>query len=463
VVLKAIIDHKRKECQNIQSEAAAILPGLKPSCRSLAKALRPGSSPYGGGNYILECKKASPSKGLIRPHFDLSYITESYAPHASAVSVLTDSKYFQGEFRFVRQASESLTQPILCKDFFLEPAQIQWARFHGADAILLMLSVLSDDTYKTCAAEAKKWNLDILTEVHDEQECRRAVALGAEIIGINNRNLNDLSINLKTTGMLAPLIPKDRILISESGFYSHHDTRELRGQVDGFLVGSSLMEQDSLPQAVKQLIYGRVKVCGLTRQEDAREAEQCGATWGGMILHADSPRLIALDHAEKLARSTPLRWAGIFVNAPHETILETAVRCRLSAVQLHGQESLQRIEELRKTLPEHIEIWKAHALDLDQDIPDLRPEHPVNRFLVDRMAGGQRGGTGLRLDWRRLKQQGHLSEAILAGGLNPDNASQADELGTWALDVSSGLETRPGHKDPEKIKLFFNRLRGGNP
>ena len=466
MALEAIIAKKREECVQIRSLARAILPKLEPSQRSFSQALRPDPGKKQGDAFILECKKASPSKGLIREDFDLEQILESYAPFASAVSILTDSEFFQGDFSFLKAANQKIRQPILCKDFILEPAQVQWARFHGADAILLMLSVLTDEQYRICAAEAQKWNLDILTEIHDEHECRRALELGAPIVGINNRNLKDLSIDLSTTSRLASLVPKDRILISESGIYTHQDVLKLRCMVDGFLVGSSLMERTDLSLAVRELIFGRVKVCGLTSMQDAELAYQHGASWGGMILHAASIREIDLKTAKTMCDKIPLRWVGVFADAPVEKILRAVEYCALDVVQLHGQESLHQIESLRQVLPSHVKIWKALSLTIEESIPCLKAEAPIDRFLLDRMVHGRRGGTGLALNWDSLSREPSRNHAILAGGLNTSNIAEADQLGMWALDVASGLENTPdGEKAPEKnrkkMKIFFDRLRGG--
>ncbi|HEY5715533.1 MAG TPA: bifunctional indole-3-glycerol-phosphate synthase TrpC/phosphoribosylanthranilate isomerase TrpF, partial [Psychromonas sp.] len=177
--------------------------------------------------FILECKKASPSKGLIREKFDLDLIAGTYKNYASAISVLTDEKYFQGDFEYVSQVREQVSQPVLCKDFIIDPYQIYLARFYQADAILLMLSVLDDDAYQAYRDTAHSLNMGVLTEVSNEHELIRAIALNAQVIGINNRDLRDLSIDLTRTKKLAARIPADRIVISESGIYNHSQVKEL--------------------------------------------------------------------------------------------------------------------------------------------------------------------------------------------------------------------------------------------
>ncbi|MFV8797543.1 bifunctional indole-3-glycerol phosphate synthase/phosphoribosylanthranilate isomerase, partial [Yersinia sp. LJYL362] len=154
--------------------------------------------------FILECKKASPSKGVIRDNFNPVEIATVYQNYASAISVLTDEKYFQGNFDFLPQVSAAVTQPVLCKDFIIDAYQIQLARFYQADAILLMLSVLDDETYRRLAAVAHSLNMGVLTEASNAEELDRAIALEAKVVGINNRDLRDLSIDLNRTRELAP-------------------------------------------------------------------------------------------------------------------------------------------------------------------------------------------------------------------------------------------------------------------
>ncbi|MDE5285579.1 MAG: bifunctional indole-3-glycerol phosphate synthase/phosphoribosylanthranilate isomerase, partial [Buchnera aphidicola] len=177
--------------------------------------------------FILECKKQSPSLGLLRQDFNLYKIANIYKKYANAISVLTDEKYFHGNFKFIKEIRNYLDQPILCKDFFIDPYQVYLARYYHADAILLMLSILNNDEYLHMSNIAQKMNMDVLTEIHTKEELKRAITLKAKIIGINNRNLHDLSINLKNTADLAPLIPNNVTIISESGLQTHHQIKRL--------------------------------------------------------------------------------------------------------------------------------------------------------------------------------------------------------------------------------------------
>ncbi|WP_432453820.1 MULTISPECIES: bifunctional indole-3-glycerol-phosphate synthase TrpC/phosphoribosylanthranilate isomerase TrpF [unclassified Agarivorans] len=420
---------------------------VEPSDRSFYQAL--SGTP---AKFILECKKASPSKGLIRPEFDLDFIAGVYKNYAAAISVLTDSKYFQGEFEYVTQVREQVSQPVLCKDFFIDEYQIYLARYHQADAILLMLSVLDDNEYSLLADVAHKLKLGVLTEVSNQQELERAIALNAKVIGINNRNLRDLSITLERTPELAKQIPEDRIIISESGIYKHQQVRELAKYANGFLVGSSLMSQDDVDMACRKLILGENKICGLSREQDVIAAHQAGAVYGGLIFAEKSPRHISLAQARQLIQAAPLNFVGVFVNHPLEDVAAIANQLQLHAVQLHGSEDEQYIHQL-KSLLNHSLVWKALA------VATQLPEAPKNadKILFDSKIADQFGGTGQTFDWQLLGE--HSQGAMLAGGISPDNIQQALTLGAAGLDLNSGVEQSPGIKDAHKIARAFQLIR----
>ncbi|WP_033575532.1 bifunctional indole-3-glycerol-phosphate synthase TrpC/phosphoribosylanthranilate isomerase TrpF [Dickeya chrysanthemi] len=405
--------------------------------------------------FILECKKASPSKGLIRADFDPVAIAQVYQDYASAISVLTDEKYFQGDFAFLTQVSAAVTQPVLCKDFIIDPYQIYLARYYQADAILLMLSVLDDVQYRQLAQVAHSLNMGILTEVSNEAELERAIALEARVVGINNRDLRDLSIDLNRTRTLAPRLPADVVVISESGISRHAQIQELSQYANGFLIGSSLMEEEDLTLAVRRVILGENKVCGLTRPDDAAVAFQAGAVYGGLIFVASSPRCVTTSQARAVMAGAPLRYVGVFRDAPLAEIAEAASSLQLAAVQLHGHEDAATIAALRAQLPAACQIWKAQSVG--DTLPPLALTH-VDRVLLD---NGQ-GGSGQAFDWSLL--QGHsLQQVLLAGGLSPDNAAQAAKLGAAGLDFNSGVESHPGIKDPQKIAAVFQTLRTAQP
>ena len=408
--------------------------------------------------FILECKKASPSKGLIREDFDLDLIASVYKNYASAISVLTEEKYFQGDMEYINQVRQQVTQPVICKDFIVDPYQIYLARYYQADAILLMLSVLDDDAYQAYRDTAHSLNMGVLTEVSNEHELVRAIALNAKVIGINNRDLRDLSIDLNRTKELAVKIPKDRIVISESGIYNHQQVKELSQYANGFLVGSSIMSKANIDRACRQLILGENKVCGLTHARDAADAHKAGAIYGGLIFVEQSARFVALEQARLVMLGAPLMYVGVFQNEEIELIAYTAKSLGLSAVQLHGDETPKYIKQLLSLLPKNCQIWKAHGVS--DSLPAFE-KYNVTKHVLDTRVGTQSGGTGQVFDWSLLDKQNNIDKStiLLAGGLNPDNAQQAALLGCAGLDFNSGVESEPGKKDAEKLNRSFAEIR----
>lgn len=401
--------------------------------------------------FILECKKASPSKGVIRENFNPADIAAVYKNYASAISVLTDEKYFQGSFDFLPLVSAAVTQPVLCKDFIIDAYQIQLARFYQADAILLMLSVLDDDRYRQLAAVAHSLNMGVLTEASNAKELDRAIALGAKVVGINNRDLRDLSISLDRTRELAPRLPKGVTVISESGINNYQQVRELSHFANGFLIGSALMSEPDLNAAVRRVLLGENKVCGLTRAQDAAAAYHAGAVYGGLIFVGSSPRYVDIAKARTVISGAPLKYVGVFRDAKIETVQQTAERLSLAAVQLHGQEDQSYINQLRAILPASCQIWRA--LRVDDAVPQRNLQH-VERYVLDH----GNGGTGQRFDWSLLAGQ-PLDNVLLAGGLSADNCCAAAQLGCAGLDFNSGVESAPGIKDPQLIAAVFQTLR----
>ncbi|CNH33409.1 bifunctional indole-3-glycerol-phosphate synthase TrpC/phosphoribosylanthranilate isomerase TrpF [Yersinia mollaretii] len=401
--------------------------------------------------FILECKKASPSKGVIRDNFNPADIAAVYKNYASAISVLTDEKYFQGSFDFLPQVSAVVTQPVLCKDFIIDDYQIQLARFYQADAILLMLSVLDDERYRQLAAVAHSLNMGVLTEASNGEELDRAIALGAKVVGINNRDLRDLSIDLNRTRELAPRLPAGVTVISESGINHYRQVRELSDVANGFLIGSALMSEPNLNAAVRRVLLGENKVCGLTRAQDAAAAYNAGAVYGGLIFVDSSPRNVDIAQARSVISGAPLKYVGVFRDAKIDTIQQIAEQLSLAAVQLHGQEDQTYINQLRDVLPADCQIWKAQRVS--DTLPTRNLAH-VERYVLD---NGQ-GGTGQTFDWSLLAGES-LDNVLLAGGVSADNCGAAAQLGCAGLDLNSGVEKAPGIKDPQLVAAVFNTLR----
>ena len=255
-VLDSIVQARRERIEELRTRFGHLRAEELPhSQRSFAAALRTRSGGAAGPQpaLIMECKAASPSRGTIRSNYDPAALAAQYAPHAAAVSVLTEPDRFNGSFDDLAAVREVVDVPVLCKDFIVDEVQVLAARSLGADAVLLMLSVVPDDVYRELAALAHSLGMEVLTEVSTPEEMHRAAALGAEVIGINNRDLRTLDTNLARTEELAPLAPAGVVLIGESGVSTPDDVRRLSGLVDALLVGSSLSGAPDPAEAARDL------------------------------------------------------------------------------------------------------------------------------------------------------------------------------------------------------------------
>ncbi len=208
---------------------------------------------------IAEVKKASPSKGIIRANFNPVEIAQTYASNgASAISVLTESRYFQGSLDNLKNIRDTLGNkglPLLRKDFIVDPYQIYESRAYGADGLLLIVAILEPEKLKELLELSHELGMNCLVEVHNEAEIKVALKSQARIIGINNRDLRDFTVDLATTERLRPLIPRDRIVVSESGIKDRSDIEKLRGMgVDAVLIGESLLSAANIAVRMKELL-----------------------------------------------------------------------------------------------------------------------------------------------------------------------------------------------------------------
>lgn len=257
-VLARICDVKREHIARKKAERS--FAAVEAEARAQAKtrgfvaALRRAAAKHFG--LIAELKKASPSKGLIRADFDPVVLARAYeAGGATCLSVLTDEPYFQGRDDYLVAARRSVALPVLRKDFMLDVYQVAEARALGADCILLIMAALSDGQAAELEATAGDYGMDVLIEIHDRAELDRALALKSPLIGINNRDLKSLKVDLKTAETLAPHLPKDRVAVGESGLERHADLERLAAVgIRSFLVGESLMRKPDVAQATRELL-----------------------------------------------------------------------------------------------------------------------------------------------------------------------------------------------------------------
>jgi indole-3-glycerol phosphate synthase/phosphoribosylanthranilate isomerase len=370
---------------------------------------------------IAEIKRRSPSAGDIRPDADPAAIAAAYAASgAAAISVLVDER-FGGTWDDLRAARAATDAPLLAKGFFSTEEHLRTAREAGADAALLLLRDLDDGSCAALLRAAAALGLDTLVEAHDAEELDRAVALGAEVIGINARDLATFRIDRAAQLELVARAPRDRVVVAESGIESRAQgaAAELAG-ADAILVGSALMRAPD-PAAKLAALLSRplVKVCGLTREEDVAAAAEAGADLAGFVLVPESPRAAA--------RVLPVP----------ETMLSVAVwvgEAGESAAEL-DQVHVREQGKVRGRDAELLRAGERVARVLDLPWQEEDPEH-----------------------WRRAA--GAEGRIVLAGGLGPDNVRAAIEaVRPWAVDASSRLESAPGIKDREKVRAYVEAAR----
>lgn len=451
-VLEGIVAKRRTHLPAIRERLAYVdLASLPRSERSFYDALR------GTNRFIMECKSASPSLGLIREHYEPGAIARVYSRYASAISVLCEPDRFGGDYDHLQTVALSTHLPVLCKDFIVDPIQVYAARYFGADAILLMMSIVDDDTYAELKQLADSLGLDVLTEAITEEEVARATAFGIDVIGINNRNLHDLSIDLTRSERLSHHVPSGKVIVSESGIRDNQTVRRLGSHANAFLVGSQLTGTPDIDRAARELVYGHNKVCGLTTWSAAQAARAAGAVYGGFIFEEASPRNVSRETAlEIIAHEPDLNYVAV---SRRTSGWEELAFDGIAALQLHApyqgstEAELELIESVRAVAGER-QVWRAidmtapHAPALASALADA-----ADMLILDSGAGG----TGTSFDWTTVPD-GVKKKALLAGGLNPDNLPDALRVGTVGLDINSGVEVN-GRKDTALIAKAFDTIR----
>lgn len=409
MILDAIVKNKRKEVELRKGE----LPVCEKSRRH-----------YSGG-LIAEIKRKSPSENMIGEVDPAKQAALYERGGASAISVLCDEKYFGGSLDDLEAVAARVEIPVLCKDFIVDEFQIYEARSKGADIILLIVAVLSDEELVEFKKAADSLGMQSIFEVHDEDELERALESGAEIVGINNRNLKDFSIDLGLSAKLAAKIPDGVLKIAESGIYDFDD---VPSGVDGILVGTSIMRSPFVYLKIKELL-GRplLKTCGIRTVEDARICEELDVDMVGLNFVPSSKRFIS-DATAVRAELKNCKVVGVFKDQSLDEVNRIAEKYDLDLIQLSGSEDYasQCVRPVIKGM----------------QVREVKPKE-VSFGLVD----GRVPGSGERVEYDGLQ-----TGLMIAGGLNAENLEQViSEYKPLGVDVASGIET-DGKVDQEKIK-----------
>jgi indole-3-glycerol phosphate synthase len=256
--LSEIIEQKKKDLRQGKTFFSYCRLRLLSKVSHPLRPFRENISRLGKLNLIAEIKQASPSRGLIRQDFDAQKIARIYEEAgAAAISVLTEEHFFKGELASLNRIRKTTATPILRKDFIIDEFQIYESYVYGADAILLIARILEEKKLRDFIALAHKLGLDCLVEVHDVEDLKKALSAGSRIIGINNRDLNSFQTDLKTTARLRPLIPGDKIVVSESGIKDPEDIRELKGLgLNAVWIGEAFLDSSDISQKIRSLMQG---------------------------------------------------------------------------------------------------------------------------------------------------------------------------------------------------------------
>ena len=454
-------------------------------------------------NFICEVKKASPSKGIIAEHFPYLDIAKEYeVAGAAAISVLTEPDFFKGDKKYLQEIASTVKIPVLRKDFIIDEYQIYQAKVWGASAILLICACLDVPTLTKFRELADSLGLSSLVEAHDESEVQMAIDCGARIIGVNNRNLKDFTVDVQNSVRLRNLVEDDVIFVSESGLETPEDIQVLRDNNIGVaLMGETFMRS---PNKVEKLayLYGptyytpKVKMCGISKVETIPAIVDAKPDYMGLVF-APSKRQVTVEQAKTLvdelhkqyekaygevaapmntgtaqdsqdsqdsqnsqefvlgnSNFEKIKTVGVFVNETVENLLKIVEEVKLDVIQLHGDEDESFIQTLKEQ--SNVEVWKAvqvrSAADAEKWI-----DSSADMLLFDAYHKDERGGTGEVFDWSSLDE--FERPFMLAGGMDSTNVARAIRtVRPYGIDISSGIETE-GVKDNEKIKAFTNIVR----
>ena len=456
-------------------------PGAGPSPRRFVDPfLRPGT------HVIAEVKRSSPSAGAISGStLDIVAQARAYAAGgAAAISVLCEPHWFGGSVDDLRRVRAAVSIPVLAKEFVVDRRQLAHLRAAGADAVLL-LAVLHPtvDALRSLADEARSLGLEPLVEAHDEAELEVAVASGARVVGINNRDLRTLEVDTTRADRLRPLVPDDRLVIAESGLRDPRTVARWRALgFDGVLVGEALMRSADPTATTRSFAAaGRapddpvnvarrplVKICGIRDATGVDAAIGAGADAIGLNLVDGTPRAIPVDVAATLAArarsvARPPQVVLVTADLPPDRLAQAVATVDPDAIQFHGDEGSDGLAAAPRP------VWRAVRLAGDPADALARAqsakESGASRILLDSAVAGQLGGTGVRSDPSAAATVARATPVILAGGLTAADVGEAlRAIPAVGVDVSTGVEVprvegEPPRKDPFLVGLFVKRAK----
>lgn len=482
-VLLKIVENKAQELsvRKKKLSLSQLKKLVKPSTRDFRQALlKTKSKPA----LIAEIKKKSPSKHEAQrsnfvakisvPHLAQLYETSG----ANAISVLCDQKFFGGGLKDLQTAALATQKiPLLCKDFIIDEYQIYEARCHGADAILLIASLLSTDQIAHFLEIAYSLKMAAICEVHTFDELQRVLSTKAQIVGINNRDLHTFNIDLQNTNQLVDHIPKDKIIISESGISARADVEKLSLRVNAILVGTSIVESEDPRAKIKELIAAPhsevsaqklIKLCGIRKLKDAISCGKLGVDFIGLNFVPTSKRKIDFAEAEKIcqqpsikckSKSSGTKIVGIFKDQPLVEVNKIAKKLNLDFIQLSGQELLAYVSQCAKP------VIKTISLNSEKDFQTAAKFAEKSAYIL---FDGPSPGSGKTFDEKLFQSTNSKTVSALeklcgkffiAGGLNSKNlCNQLKTTHALGADLASGIETN-GEVDQKKIQEIIKLLK----
>ena len=468
-ILEKIIAVKRQEVSIAKQERPIekLMQGtyFDTPCRSLASSLRGSKT-----GIIAEFKRKSPSLGWIHADAVPEEVTSAYSDGgASGISILTDESFFGGHLTYIERCRMGVKCPILRKDFIIDEYQLYEAKSVGADAVLLIAAALTKKEAYALARKAHELGLETLMEVHAEDELDKLNEF-VDMVGVNSRNLKTFKTDVQVAVRLSELLPKEMVKVAESGIHNVETIERLRRcGFEGFLMGECFMSQSDPGKALSNVVSEleqrgcsplKVKVCGMRDAENIKAIASLRPEYMGFIFYEKSPRYVG-NLFPKTIQSLPyhINKVGVFVNAPVTDVVEASRKYGLNVVQLHGQESVEQVRELRS---QGLKVIKAISVKDEDSVSAAQAYEGEVDFLLFDTATKDVGGSGRHFDWNVLKMYRGKTPYFLSGGIGHEDLSAIEGITDCrcaGIDINSRFEKSPGLKNEETVSKFIEAIR----